>query len=144
MATGYLFKALANQHILTTNPVNVVSVPTGHIYLLKGLHCAAKSSSSGAAATRFNFELSDTAGANFRQVTSTYGTIALDNKTAFANPATPGPGSGGGNFSDNVAENDNTLWDLVMEAGQILRCVPTLMGTGGFIDVRASVADYTI
>ncbi len=139
MPSGYLLKQFGPLRISAAAPgptsTVLFTVPAGHIYLLKGIHSGLLSSPTADANggnPRLWFEVSDSAGANFRQFSTVQNSAAAANATAFSAIA---------NVTSGMMHN------MVFLAGQSLRATyafGTYNYPGASIDLKVDIADYTI
>ena len=142
MAVGYTFKPFVPSATTASGNDDIFTVPASHDYVIKSLvvHMEAASST----ATTVKFQVSDAAGANFRDITPLYSTGATNGNTKIITLCSSG------SIADSAAPSaiPNTLTDSAifnnfgLVAGQILRAVITL-GSAGLCVVCATVADYS-
>ncbi len=142
---GLLFAQLVNTRINSPADTNLISVPAGHSYILKNATASFIEGGAGGGDNSFFFELSDTAGANFRRISETF-KIPAANATYFVNlsPPTTGPAlSSALQAVTNVTAQQMSLFNLVLKAGQILRCTSAGSMDSATLDIVINGVDDT-
>lgn len=119
-------------NISTATNTNLFTVTAGHAYVIKTVYLYHNESSSGSADTKaFHFEVSDSAGANFARITGSFTSVAVAAEYVVSV-------SGLGTMTTTMPAvtatgASNSLANMVLEAGQILRLVSS--GTYGASDL---------
>ena len=141
MAVGYTFKPFVPSATVASGNDDIFTVPASHDYVIKSLvvHMTADNST----ATTVKFQVSDAAGANFRDITPLYSTGATNGDTKIITlcssmSLTEAPPTA----TPNSITDSAVFLNFGLVAGQVLRAVVT-QDANGFSVICATVADYS-